>query len=67
MREYKSFDDIDQDLKRLNLERKISMEKMKLSKNKFTTNLKQKSWLQVLMDIGGKYGFYLILKRFIRF
>ena len=43
------------------------MEKMKLSKNKFTTNLKQKSWLQVLMDIGGKYGFYLILKRFIRF
>ena len=43
------------------------MEKMKLSKNTFTTNLKQKSWLQVLMDIGGKYGFYLILKRFIRF
>jgi len=66
MKEYKSFEHIDQDLKRLSLERNIALEQMKLSKNKFTNNLKQKNWLSLVIDVAGKYGFYVLLKRFFK-
>ncbi len=66
MKEYQSFEDIEQDLKRLSIERKIALEQMKLSKNKFTNNLKQKNWLSLVIDVAGKYGFYVLLKRFFK-
>ncbi|WP_166964955.1 DUF6327 family protein [Yeosuana marina] len=66
MKEYKSFEHIEQDLKRLSLERNIALEQMKLSKNKFTNNLKQKNWLSLVIDVASKYGFYVLLKRFFK-
>lgn len=66
MKEYKSFEEIEQDLTRLNLERNISLEQMKLSKNKFKYDLKQKNWLRLIINAAGKYGFYVLLKRFIK-
>lgn len=66
MKEYKSFEHIEQDLKRIRLERNIALEQIKLSKNKFRNNLRQKNWLSVIIDVAGKYGFYIFLKRFFR-
>jgi hypothetical protein len=66
MRKYQSFEDIEQDLKRLNLERNIAWEEIKLSKNKFRNDLKQKNWLSMIVDVAGKYGFYMLLKRFLK-
>lgn len=66
MKVYKSFEHIEQDLNRLSLERKIALEQIKLSKNKFTNSLKQKHWLSSVIDVASKYGFYVILKRFFK-
>lgn len=66
MKHYQSFNDIEQDLKRLKLERDIALEEMKLSKNKFKDNLNQKSWLNLVVDVAGKYGFYVLVKRFLK-
>ena len=62
MRNYQSFNDIEQDLKRLKLERHIALEEMKLSKNKFKDNFSRKNWLNLVIDVAGKYGFYVLIK-----
>ncbi len=66
MKQYQSFEDIEQDLKRLSLERSIALEQIKLSKNNFTSNLKQKNWFSLVLDLARKYGFYILLKRLIK-
>lgn len=66
MKHYQSFNEIEQDLKRLKLERRIALEEMKLSKNKFKDNFSRKSWLDLVIGVAGKYGFYLLIKRFIK-
>lgn len=66
MKNYQSFHDIEQDLKRLKLERHIALEEMKLSKNKLKDNFYQNSWLNLAIGVVGKYGFYVLLKRFIK-
>ena len=66
MKNYQSFNDIEQDLKRLKLERHIALEEMKLSKNKFKDNFSQKNWLNLAVEAAGKYGFYVLFKRFIK-
>jgi hypothetical protein len=66
MKNYQSFHDIEQDLKRLKLERHIALEEMKLSKNKLKDNFLQNSWLNLAIGVAGKYGFYVLLKRFIK-
>lgn len=66
MKNYQSFHDIEQDLKRLKLERHIALEEMKLSKNKFKDSFHQNSWLNLAIGVAGKYGFYVLLKRFIK-
>ncbi|GGK20269.1 hypothetical protein GCM10007962_12990 [Yeosuana aromativorans] len=66
MKNYQSFHDIEQDLKRLKLERHIALEEMKLSKNKLKDNFYQNSWLNLAIGVAGKYGFYVLLKRFIK-
>jgi hypothetical protein len=66
MKNYQSFQDIDQDLKRLRLERNIALEKMKLIKNEFKENLKPANWVSTIFNVAGKYGFYMLLKRFIK-
>ena len=66
MKQYQSFNDIERDLKRLQLERQIALEEIKLSKNKFKDSLSQKNLLNLVIGAAGKYGLYVLLKRFIK-
>ncbi|WP_417214064.1 DUF6327 family protein [Bizionia sp.] len=66
MKNYESFTDIESDLKRLNLERKIALEEMKLLKTEFKEDLKPSNWLSTLLNLAGKYGLYMIMKRFLK-
>ena len=66
MKNYQSFEAVEADLKRLRLERRIALEEINLSKNKFKEQFKQKTWLNLMVDAAEKYGFYVLLKRFLK-
>ncbi|MCX7547211.1 DUF6327 family protein [Xanthomarina sp. F1114] len=66
MKQYQSFEDIERELKHLDLERKIAWEEMKLLKSEFQDDLKPANWVQLALKIAGKYGLFLISKRFFK-
>jgi len=67
MKQYQSFEEIETDLKRLNLERKIALEEMKLLKTEFQDNLKPSNWVvSTVLGVASKYGFYWLLKKFLK-
>lgn len=66
MKNYQTFEEIDQHLKLLKLERMIALEKIKLTKNELKEDLKPANWVITMTNIAGKYGFYILLKRFFR-
>jgi hypothetical protein len=66
MRTYNSFEEIDQDLKRISLERDIAWEELKLSKNRITEQFSYPNWMSTIAKGIGKYGFYLLIKKFIK-
>lgn len=63
---YNSFEDIDHDLKRLRLERDIAWEELKLSKGEIAEHFKYPNWLNTILKGVSKYGFYLLIKKFIK-
>jgi len=66
MKQYQSFEDIENDLKRLSLERKIALEEIKLIKSEFQDDLKPSNWMQSVLKNAGKYGLFLLAKRFLK-
>jgi hypothetical protein len=66
MKQFESFQDIETELKRLDLERNIAFEEMKLLKSEFKDDLKPANWLSTIFNVAGKYGFYVLLKRFFK-
>lgn len=66
MKQYQSFEDIETDLKRLDLERSIAIEEMKLLKGEFKDDLKPANWLSTVLNVAGKYSFYVLLKKFLK-
>tara|TARA_R110002012_G_scaffold319389_2_gene539726 strand:+ start:114044 stop:114244 length:201 start_codon:yes stop_codon:yes gene_type:complete len=66
MKNYQSFTEIESDLKRLDLERKIALEEMKLLKTEFKEDLKPSNWISTLLNVAGKYGFYMLMKKFLK-
>lgn len=66
MKHYQSFQDIEYNLTRLKLERNIALEEIKLVKSEFKHNLKPANWVITVANVAGKYGFYVLLKRFLR-
>lgn len=66
MQQYQSFEDIETDLRRLSLERNIAWEEMKLLKSEFKEDLKPANWISTVLTVAGKYGFYVLLKKFLR-
>ncbi len=66
MKPYQTFEDIETDLKRLDLERHIAWEEMKLLKSEFQEDLKPANWLQTVLNIAGKYGLFLLAKRIFK-
>lgn len=66
MKQYQSFEDIETELKHLDLERKIAWEEMKLLKSEFQEDLTPANWMQTALKMAGKYGMFLIAKRFFK-
>ncbi|QRM89783.1 hypothetical protein FG167_11275 [Lacinutrix sp. WUR7] len=66
MKTYNSFKDIDNDLKKLDLERQIAWEELKLVKEEFKEDLQPLNWVNTALKIAGKMGGYMLLKKIIK-
>jgi hypothetical protein len=66
MKTYNSFKDIDNDLKKLDLERQIAWEELKLVKEAFKEDLQPLNWVNSALKIVGKMGGYMLLKKIIK-
>ena len=63
MRTYNSFDEIDFELKKLNLERKIAWEEIKQSSHNFQEILTPYNWIIPIFRGLKKFGLLFILKK----
>ncbi|WP_047418374.1 hypothetical protein [Cellulophaga sp. Hel_I_12] len=63
---YSSFEEIDYDLKLLNLERKISIEELKGLKYDLQENLSPYSWLKTGLRLFGNFGKIMLLKKLFK-
>lgn len=66
MKQYNTYEDVQRDLKRLNLERHIAWENMKLQKNKIGDELQPKQWMVTVYKVVQKYGVYILMRRLLR-
>lgn len=66
MKIYNSFEEIEQELKRLNLERKIAVEELKLTQNQIKDDLSPLNWMNTMVRVFSKYGIYYLIRRFFR-
>ncbi|WP_452231866.1 DUF6327 family protein [Lacinutrix sp. MEBiC02595] len=66
MKTYNSFKDIDNDLKKLHLERQIAWEELKLVKEEFKEDLNPLNWVRTALKIAGKMGGFMLLKKIIK-
>ena len=66
MRIYNSFDEIDFELKKLNLERKIAWEEIKQSGNKVQENLAPYNWVMPILGGVKKFGIFFLLKKIFK-
>jgi len=65
MKTYNSFKDIDNDLKKLNLEQ-IAWEELKLVKEEFKEDLQPLNWVSSALKVVGKMGGFMLLKKIIK-
>lgn len=64
---YTNFEQIETDLKRLDLERKVAREELKLLKKEFKEDFRPLNWIEPVIKGVSKYGlFVLIRKLFIK-
>tara|TARA_R110002012_G_scaffold263456_1_gene446263 strand:+ start:97294 stop:97500 length:207 start_codon:yes stop_codon:yes gene_type:complete len=63
---YTSFEEIDYDLKLLNLERKISIEELKSLKYNLQEDLSPYSWLKTGLRLFGNFGKIVLLKKLFK-
>ncbi|MBR9914408.1 MAG: hypothetical protein GYB32_06195 [Algicola sp.] len=66
MKNYSTFEDIEYDLKRLNLERQIAFEELKGVKGQIKEDLKPLHWLQTAVKYASKFGSLMLLKKIIK-
>jgi hypothetical protein len=66
MRTYETFEEIDNDLKKLKLERDIAVEELKIVKHNFDEFLKPINWLTTVFRMVSKYGFLLVIKKIFK-
>ena len=66
MRIYNSFDEIDFELKKLNLERKIAWEEIKQSGNRVQENLTPNNWIMPILGGIKKFGIFFLLKKIVK-
>ncbi|MGJ5643250.1 hypothetical protein [Formosa sp. S-31] len=62
-KDFRTFEEIDYELKRLDLERQIAWEEMKGLKGDFKEDIQPLNWIQALLNVGIKYGAFALFKR----
>ncbi|MDO6737495.1 DUF6327 family protein [Wenyingzhuangia sp. 2_MG-2023] len=64
MKKYRSFNEIDQDLKILKLKKNIASEEIKLLKHMAIENMNPYKWIQpVLISLATKYGLSFLARK----
>lgn len=63
---YKNFEQIDYDLKRLNLERQIALEEIKGIKQEVKEDLSPYSWMTTIVSAIKKYGMLYLIRKIVR-
>ncbi|WP_047547609.1 hypothetical protein [Psychroserpens sp. Hel_I_66] len=66
MRNYKTFEEIEFNLKRLNLERQIAFEELKGVKGDLKEDLQPAQWMQTFMKYATKLGSLFLFKKMIK-
>ncbi len=62
---YNSFLEIENDLKRLDLERQIHVEEIKIVNKNFNKDLEAYQWVSKIFGQAKKYGLVYLIKRFL--
>ena len=63
---YKNFDEIEYDLQKLDLERKIALEELKGLKQEVKEDLSPYNWLATSISIVKKYGMLYLIKKILK-
>ena len=63
---YRNFDEIEYDLQRLDLERKIALEELKGLKQEVKEDLSPYNWLATSISIVKKYGILYLIKKILK-
>lgn len=66
MKSYQSFKEIEEDLKRLHLERQIALEELKLSKHDLQDSISPYQWLSTALNAAKKYGIVYLIRRILK-
>ena len=66
MKTYTSFIDIEKDLRKLELERDIAKEELKIVKHDFEDFLKPVNWVTTIIKAMSKYGVLFLIKRIFK-
>lgn len=61
---YTNFKDLDTDIKRLDLERKIAWEELKLLKTEVKADFRPFNWVEPIIKVASKYGVFVLFKKF---
>jgi len=63
---YQSFEEIEIEIKKLSLEKKIALEELKIVKNDFEDVLRPVNWMNSVFKIVSKYGFLMFIKKIFK-
>jgi len=66
MKIYESFEEINRDLKKLQLERQIAMEELKLTQHEIKEDLAPLNWLDSILKYIYKYGLSVVINKILR-
>lgn len=66
MKTYSSIKDINQDLKRLNLERQIAWEELKGLKHNVKDDFSSYNWMNTAISAVKKYGILYLIRKILR-
>lgn len=66
VKRYKEFKEVEYDLKRLNLERKIALEELKGLRHDFKDDLTPPDWVEPAAKVAGGYALFALIKRLLK-
>ncbi|MCX7547232.1 DUF6327 family protein [Xanthomarina sp. F1114] len=62
---YTNFDQIENDLKLLDLQRKVAWEELKVVKTEFKEEINPLNWIENFLSRTGKYGVFVFLRKLL--